>query len=238
MCLGGGGLGSDSLGQDLQVPLKSSFLLANLIFEVGSLICGAALSSSVLIVGRAIAGMCAAGQTSGAYTILSFATEPKKRPMYTGILGSSYGIASVIGPFTGGAFADRVTWRWCFWLNLPIGTAAAKPMPASISERFIQIDPIRVILTMGGVVSFILAVQYGGQTYDWNSTVIGLLVGFVQISLALASWEYFNAVELWFHCASSGNERTWFTASTGFCSAGLGILLSTTFRYTFRALTT
>lgn len=94
-------------------PLKTSFLISILIFEIGSLVCAVANNSTTLIVGRAIAGAGGAGIASGAYTIIAFSAPPQQRPAFTGILGASYGIASVIGPLLGGVFTDKLTWRWC-----------------------------------------------------------------------------------------------------------------------------
>ena len=185
-------------------PLKISFLISIFIFELGSLICGVAPNSTALIVGRAIAGLGAAGIGSGTYTIIAFSASPKNRPMFTGIIGTSYGIAAVVGPLIGGAFAKNVSWRWCFYINLPIGAisafiillffktpSAAKPKSASLREKFLQMDLVGVVLVMSAVISYILALRYGGQTYAWNSSqVAGLLVGSVALSAAFVLWEW------------------------------------------------
>lgn len=185
-------------------PLKTSFLISIFIFELGSLVCGVAPNSTTLIVGRAIAGLGAAGIGSGTYTIIAFSAGPKRRPMFTGIIGTSYGIAAVVGPLVGGTFADRVSWRWCFYINLPIGAisaliillffnspSAAKPKSATLCEKLMQMDPVGVILAMGAVISYILALHYGGLIYAWNSSqVVGLLVGFVVLSAAFVAWEW------------------------------------------------
>ena len=188
-------------------PLKSTFLVSVLIFEVGSLICGAAPNAIALIVGRAIAGGGAAGVSSGCYTIIGYIAQPEKRPAFTGIVGAAYGIASVIGPLLGGVFSDKASWRWCFYINLPIGGVSAfailfffktptqvKRTVATPLETFLQMDLVGACILMGAIITFILAFQYGGQTHPWNSgVVIGTLVAFLGITIAFIIWERFQS---------------------------------------------
>lgn len=99
--------------------VKWVFLIALALFELGSLICGAAPNSLALIVGRAIAGLGSAGIFSGAQIICAYTVPLEKRAIYTGLIGGTYGLAGVIGPLLGGALTDHATWRWCFYINLP-----------------------------------------------------------------------------------------------------------------------
>lgn len=98
--------------------IKWIFLIALAIFEIGSILCATAPTSVAFIVGRAIAGLGSAGIFSGAILIVTCTVPLSQRPVYTGIIGGMYGIASVAGPLMGGAFTDspKLTWRFCFWM--------------------------------------------------------------------------------------------------------------------------
>ncbi|KAK2768840.1 MFS sugar transporter [Arachnomyces sp. PD_36] len=171
-------------------PVKWVFLGAIGIFEVGSAVCGAAPTSEALIVGRAIAGVGSAGIFSGALVIVAHSIPLEKRPIYNGVFGSMYGIASVAGPLMGGALTDHVSWRWCFYINLPIGAFTVlailvflkhprqgKVGAANWKERLNQFDPLGTLVFLPAIVCLLLALQWGGTKYEWNNArIIALFV--------------------------------------------------------------
>ncbi|KAH7132101.1 major facilitator superfamily domain-containing protein [Dendryphion nanum] len=185
--------------------IKWVYLSALFIFEVGSLICGVSPNSTALILGRAIAGVGAAGIFSGAILIIANTVPLRQRPTYMGLVGGMYGIASVAGPLMGGAFTDHLTWRWCFYINLPFGAVtAAFIIPflsvkrrggktnATWKEQVSKFDLQGTAVFLPAIVCLLLALQWGGSKYEWKSgRIIALLVLFVVLIIA------FIAIQIW-----------------------------------------
>jgi MFS family permease len=184
--------------------LEWSFLGSMFMFDVGSLICGVAPNSKSLVVGRAIAGLGSAGLSVGGTSIIALSTPPHKRPIMMAPVGTTYAISAILGPLIRGAFTDKVSWRWCFYINLPAGgiaalyilffflhlPAAAAPPAIPWTQKLLHLDPVGIALAMGGITSFVASLQYGGSSHPWASgVVIGLLVGSALIASVLVAWE-------------------------------------------------
>lgn len=160
----------------------------------------------MLIIGRAIAGAGAAGCFTGAFCIVAVSIPLEKRPVYIGILQSTFGIATIIGPILGGAFTQHATWRWCFWINLPLGAVTIvtlifffKPPPQesseapSISQKLKSFDLIGFLAFAPAVIMILLALQWGGTTFAWKSaTIIGLFVGGALLLVVFALWQIYK----------------------------------------------
>ncbi|KAM0790108.1 hypothetical protein ACM66B_005435 [Microbotryomycetes sp. NB124-2] len=191
---------------------KYTLLVAVVIFEVGSVICGAAPDVYVLIFGRALSGVGAAGIFTSAIQILGQCTRLEDRPKLFGLFGAVFGLSSVIGPFIGGGLTDasKNGWRWIFYLNVPIGALtvvgilfllkSSPPLGADLTKRSIpdllrqtlRIDWVGAVLIMGAVTCLVLALQWGGNTKPWKSAAVLVpLVLSVVTGFALLAWQKF-----------------------------------------------
>ncbi|KAF1816953.1 MFS transporter [Eremomyces bilateralis CBS 781.70] len=171
--------------------VKYTFITAIVIFEVGSVICAAARNSPMLIIGRAIAGVGAAAIFSGGMNIMAYSVALRHRAIYIATISAMFGISSVVGPILGGVLTDRASWRWCFWINLPIGGLAVavvlfffqnpkrQYLHMTVKEKIKKIDILGAVLLISAITCLLLALQWGGTTHPWkDSRVWGCLLGF------------------------------------------------------------
>ncbi|KAF2199074.1 major facilitator superfamily transporter [Delitschia confertaspora ATCC 74209] len=184
---------------------KYTFLFGVLIFEIGSAICGAAPSSTVLIIGRAIAGLGSSGIFTGAIVIILHTVPLHRRPLLQGLFGACFGVASVAGPLLGGAFTEsKATWRWCFYINLPLGafTVAVcvlflkiedKKPELGWKEKLLKLDPLGTVLFLPSIICLLLALQWGGTDMAWSDgRIISLLVAFAVLFVAFVALQYWT----------------------------------------------
>lgn len=184
---------------------RITYLFSVLLFEVGSVLSASATSSAIFIVGRAITGCGGAGILQGALCIVALIVPLNKRAFYLGIVVSSFGAAACFGPIMGGALTDHASWRWCFWINVPIGGVVAaivifflkldgidtRERRLPIMKKLRHLDPLGATLLMGSVCCLALALQWGGATLKWRSAkVIGLFVGFGFLGMAFFVFEW------------------------------------------------
>jgi EmrB/QacA subfamily drug resistance transporter len=170
---------------------KPVFLAAILIFLAGSLLSGLSRSMGELIGFRALQGLGAGGLMVGAQAIIAEIVPPRERGRYMGLIGSVFAVASVAGPLLGGFFVEAISWRWVFYVNMPIGVLAvlvvAFRLHLHVPTHRHQIDYLGAVLLTAGVSALILVTTWGGNEYKWGSpTIIALgAAGLVLLAIFL-----------------------------------------------------
>lgn len=178
---------------------KYTLIAGIVIFEIGSLIAALANSMDMLIGGRVVQGVGGGAIQSMVVVVLSESVPINKRPLSMALIGITFSVASVAGPFIGGAFASHVTWRWCFWINLPVGgfglgmliLAFHPPRPhGNLREKLKKIDYLGTFLLAAGLVLLLLALTFGGNEFPWRSAAV--ICCFVLGGLITLAFIYYN----------------------------------------------
>jgi EmrB/QacA subfamily drug resistance transporter len=178
---------------------KLFFQAAIVIFLVGSVLSGLSQNMGELIGFRAMQGLGAGGLIVGAQAIIGAVVAPRERGRYMGFMGSVFAVASVAGPLAGGFFTEHLTWRWVFYINLPVGFVALAIVAVGLRSREVHvkhtIDYAGASVLGIGVTALILALTWGGNTYAWSSgVVLGLLAAAAFLIVAFV-WVEQRAVE-------------------------------------------
>ncbi|KAF4971795.1 hypothetical protein FSARC_1488 [Fusarium sarcochroum] len=165
---------------------KPVILAAAVIFWIGSLLCAVSNGMAMLIASRAIQGIGGGGLIVLPNIAISDLFSMRNRGMYFGILGMVWALASAVGPILGGVFTSQVTWRWCFYINLPISAVAFVILVfvlklhnprTPVKEGLLALDWPGSILIIGGTIMWLLGLEFGGVSFPWNSaTTICLIV--------------------------------------------------------------
>ena len=157
------------------------FMVSILLFVIGSALCGAAGSMGQLIAFRALQGLGAGGLIPLAQATIADLFSPRERGRYQGYVTSMWGIAAVAGPLVGGSLTDAISWRWIFYVNIPLGLVALlvvmRTMPRSKRTEH-RIDYLGAAVLGLSITAILLASVWGGTTYPWDSApVVGCAIG-------------------------------------------------------------
>ena len=173
---------------------KPMLLLANIIFMIGSLVAALSNSIGMLIAARAVQGLGGGGLVILVNITIGDLFSLRIRGAFYGIIGGVWAIASSIGPIIGGAFTESVSWRWCFWINLPLDGLAfiilvffldIETPKTPLIEGLKAIDWVGSLLVVGATLMFLFGLQYGGETYPWGSATVVCLLVFGALTFAL-----------------------------------------------------
>jgi len=171
---------------------RKRLLEASLAMFLGaSALCGLAQDLTTLVVARAVQGIAAGGLMALAYAAVGDLVSPRERGRYQGYIAATFAVATVVGPLIGGVLVQHASWRWVFYVNLPLGLLALAGLklrlPAAVTERPAHaLDVAGALLLALATSALMLTCIWGGNRYDWTSpTIVGLIAGFVVLSGAL-----------------------------------------------------
>ncbi|OJJ38669.1 hypothetical protein ASPWEDRAFT_735227 [Aspergillus wentii DTO 134E9] len=167
---------------------KAMILIANFLFLIGAILAAVSQNFTHMLVGRSIQGIGGGGVTAMSEVIVAGLVPLRLRGQYFSVINAMWSLGSVTGPILGGGFADDVTWRWIFYINIPfiavgvIGLLILMPWDCTLGtwkQKLAQIDFIGTAIFTGGISSFLIPLTWGGVMYPWSSwhTLVPLIVG-------------------------------------------------------------
>ncbi|BBX02428.1 MFS transporter [Mycolicibacterium moriokaense] len=178
---------------------KAVFCASILFFLAGSVLCGLAGSMTMLVASRALQGVGGGAMMVTAMAVIGEVIPLRERGRYQGALGAVFGVTTVIGPLLGGFFTDHLTWRWAFWINVPIGilvlVVGVLAIPSLARTARPVIDYAGILFIGLAASGLTLATSWGGSTYAWTSPVIITLFAGSAVALAIFVWVESRAAE-------------------------------------------
>ncbi len=178
---------------------KAVFQASVLFFLAGSVLCGLAGSMTMLVAARALQGIGGGAIMVTAMAVIGEVIPLRERGRYQGALGAVFGVTTVIGPLLGGFFTDHLTWRWAFWINVPIAivvlVVGAAAIPSLSKAARVAIDYAGILFVGLAASGLTLATSWGGGEYAWTSPVIIGLFAASAVALAIFVWVETQAAE-------------------------------------------